>query len=206
MSYGQITISAGTTTMCTMGDTILMPVNVTNFNGIGSITMRVTFDPTKVEYLGIVGWPGSFNGMLSGPSNPNALGYVNIAWGDYPGKSFGSGKLFDLKFRHISGTTSLGFPSSVAFNEIKDEDDVAYTVVYTNGAINQGVIPVATITASGALTFCNGDSVRLNATTDPGFSYQWIKDNVDISGAISDSLWVKVAGSYTLKVTALKEI
>ncbi len=62
--------------------------------------------------------------------------------------------------------------------------------------------PAAKITASGPLTFCNGDSVTLNASpAGAGFSYQWLKNNVAITGAIAADYVAKVAGNYKVRVT-----
>ncbi|MDB5227153.1 MAG: hypothetical protein JWN78_1346 [Bacteroidota bacterium] len=52
---------------------------------------------------------------------------------------------------------------------------------------------VATITASGPTTFCQGDSVILTAST--GASYLWS------NGLTTKSITVKTAASYTVKVT-----
>ncbi|HZV13335.1 MAG TPA: T9SS type A sorting domain-containing protein, partial [Candidatus Kapabacteria bacterium] len=62
-----------------------------------------------------------------------------------------------------------------------------------NVSIGSGVSP--TITASGALSFCTGDSVTLTAPN--GFAtYRWS------DGETTQSIIVKVSGTYTVTVTA----
>ncbi|MFN5430799.1 MAG: FG-GAP-like repeat-containing protein [Cyclobacteriaceae bacterium] len=53
--------------------------------------------------------------------------------------------------------------------------------------------PTATITASGAITFCQGGSVTL--TTNSGSSYLWS------TGATTQSITVSSGGNYTVRVT-----
>lgn len=60
--------------------------------------------------------------------------------------------------------------------------------------------PAATITPTGPLSFCNGDSVILNANTGSGLSYSWMRNGGQLSGASSSSLTAKQAGYYRLTV------
>jgi gliding motility-associated-like protein len=55
--------------------------------------------------------------------------------------------------------------------------------------------PTATITASGATTFCQGGSVTLTASAGSGHSYQWSNNTND------QILVVNTSGSYTVTVT-----
>ena len=59
-------------------------------------------------------------------------------------------------------------------------------------------VPVATATAGGALSFCQGGSVTLSANA--GSSYIWSKDGIAISGATSQTYIAMATGSYTLRV------
>ena len=58
------------------------------------------------------------------------------------------------------------------------------------------VSPVATISASGAITFCSGGSVTLSANTGSGLTYLWSP-----GGATTSSITVTASGSYTVTVT-----
>lgn len=59
--------------------------------------------------------------------------------------------------------------------------------------------PVSTIYASGNSSFCSGDSVFLFANN--GYSYQWKKNGINISGATSYYYYAKTTGSYTCNLT-----
>lgn len=56
-----------------------------------------------------------------------------------------------------------------------------------------------TITASGALTFCQGGSVTFTIPATAGLTYQWQKNSVDIPGATSTSYVATQSGTYRCK-------
>lgn len=56
-----------------------------------------------------------------------------------------------------------------------------------------------TITANGALTFCEGGSVTLSIPPTAGLSYQWRKNSVDIPGATSTTYVATTSGSYNCR-------
>jgi hypothetical protein len=62
--------------------------------------------------------------------------------------------------------------------------------------------PVATITATGATTFCAGDSVKLSAASGAGNTYQWRKGSSVINGATGLNYYAKTTGNYKVTVTA----
>lgn len=60
---------------------------------------------------------------------------------------------------------------------------------------------IATITAGGPVAFCIGDSVLLSAGTGAGFTYQWHRNGVAISGAVAANYYAKLSGAYSVKLT-----
>ncbi|MFN4952065.1 MAG: LamG-like jellyroll fold domain-containing protein, partial [Flavobacteriales bacterium] len=100
-----------------------------------------------------------------------------------------------------------GISNGVAFTP---NSTTTYTVTGTdaNGCTNTAqttvtvnALPAANITAQGATTFCQNNSVTLNANSGAGFSYQWYNNGSAINGANSATLPVSNAGSYTVQVT-----
>lgn len=67
--------------------------------------------------------------------------------------------------------------------------------------ITEDPLPTAVITPTGSVSFCNGDSLRVNATTSTGVSYQWLESGVPVAGLITDEVYLKAAGVYKVKVT-----
>ena len=59
----------------------------------------------------------------------------------------------------------------------------------------------ATITANGATTFCQGNSVTLNANTGINYSYQWLLNGSAIAGATNNNYVAIQSGSYSVRIT-----
>ncbi|MDX9758330.1 MAG: hypothetical protein RBU27_04135, partial [Bacteroidota bacterium] len=102
----------------------------------------------------------------------------------------------------ISGATSSTWvatqPGSyrvIVTNATRCSDTSSATVVTIRPS------PGASITAGGPTSFCAGGSVVLHANTGPGLTYQWLKDLVEISGAVSPDYVATQPGSYRVIVT-----
>jgi hypothetical protein len=61
--------------------------------------------------------------------------------------------------------------------------------------------PLALISVLGDTVFCSGDEVILAAPQGMGYTYQWIKDGIDIAGATLATLHVVQGGSYQVAVS-----
>ncbi len=61
--------------------------------------------------------------------------------------------------------------------------------------------PAATISPSGTITFCAGQSALLTANSGAGYTYKWKKDGSYIGGATSLTYTVTTAGKYRVEVT-----
>lgn len=62
-------------------------------------------------------------------------------------------------------------------------------------------VPLATITASGPLTFCSGDSLLLSAPSVSSYNYTWFRDSQPITGQINSDIIVFTAGTYEVVVS-----
>ena len=62
------------------------------------------------------------------------------------------------------------------------------------------ILPDASITAA-ATSFCAKDSVLLNAGTDAGYTYQWIRNGVTLAGAATQAYYATATGYYSVIVT-----
>jgi len=58
----------------------------------------------------------------------------------------------------------------------------------------------ATITPAGPTTFCQGNSVLLNANTGTNYTYQWKLNGTNITGATGSSYTATQTGSYTVTI------
>ena len=62
--------------------------------------------------------------------------------------------------------------------------------------------PDFSIQASGNTDFCEGNSVALTVNNEPGYTYQWVKDNLAIDGATANSYMAANAGIYTVQISS----
>jgi hypothetical protein len=61
--------------------------------------------------------------------------------------------------------------------------------------------PLVAIFYNSSAVLCEGDSLPLTASFNPAYSYQWKKNNTNITGATKNVLYVKSTGLYSVTVT-----
>lgn len=71
-----------------------------------------------------------------------------------------------------------------------------------NTLIDDGAVLLATISPSGNVGICTGSNITLQANTGVGYTYQWKKDGVSISGATQSTYVASVAASYTVVISS----
>lgn len=87
-----------------------------------------------------------------------------------------------------------------------------YSVVVTNTfgcsvssstiQVNANPIPTKpTITQGSSATICDGSSITLTSSTEPGISYQWLLEGIDIPNAINNTYEARDEGAYNVIVT-----
>lgn len=69
-----------------------------------------------------------------------------------------------------------------------------------NGENDEGAA-IAIITPAGATSVCKGTNLILNANTGIGYTYQWVRNGGNITGATGASYNVSKTGNYQVKVT-----
>jgi mannan endo-1,4-beta-mannosidase len=173
----QVLTSAGTYTR-----------TIPSANGCDSvITLTLSYYPTPNS---LVSASGSLNFCRGGQVN---LQVNNIAGQQYQWYRNGS---------ILTSATNANFTVTETGN---------YSVTITNvhgctatSSSTQVVVyenPVATVSAGGPTTFCQGGSVVLNANLGPGLTYKWLNSGLEITGAVQPSYVATAAGSYALQVT-----
>ncbi|HNR18929.1 MAG TPA: metallophosphoesterase [Bacteroidia bacterium] len=101
---------------------------------------------------------------------------------------------------NISGATNISYSSNVAGSYTVDVTGTCGTVTSSSTTIinSPGAI---SISPSPSTTFCAGLSFQLTATTGTGYTYQWVRNGINISSATNSTLTSANAGSYTVKIT-----
>lgn len=135
----------------------------------------------------------SFTPMVSG-----AQGLVTISGSNFSGATAVSfGGTAAQSFTVASGNSITATLASGA------SGDVSVTTPYGKGTSAGFIfVPKPVITPSGSTTFASGGSVTLNTNTNSGYTYQWYKNGVTITGASFAGYSAVESGSYTVKVSA----
>ncbi len=150
----------GTVTSCP-GSLVIVPITVQNFTSIGSITLRINYNPQVLSYSSFT---SVFSGVLVGTTviNPT-LARIDIAWSNYPGTTLsGIQTIFNLNFNYINGSTALVFDDSEGYCEyarwisVEPEvlNDSPTANYYINGSIGSNTLVTPTFAALGP--YCVG--------------------------------------------------
>ncbi|MEM9666391.1 MAG: cohesin domain-containing protein [Bacteroidota bacterium] len=125
----EVTVSIPTVN-ASAGETVSVPVNVENFDDVGAITLVIDYDPTSVEFLGTANEVTSgFNATVNGAT-------LRVGWFDQTASqpiNLESGKLLDLSFNVIDGTSPLTIDEGAS--EIADSNADLIDVEFTSGQL-----------------------------------------------------------------------
>ena len=166
------------TALINSSSTFSVTISDVNSGCSNTASVSITANPTPTATI----TPGGPTSFCTGS---NVILYANTGSGyTYQWKKNGS---------NISGATGTTYTASTSGN---------YSVMITKSGcsgLSSDVMvtvyssPTATITATGATTFCQGDSVALTASQ--GSTYLWS------TGETSQTIFVKTGGSYNVTVT-----
>jgi len=132
-----VTFTIPAQTYTTYGMDITAPVNVTNFNNIGSTTLKIKYDPTVLTFKNIANAPAGFQASA-------ASGVITVSYTTSSAYTFGNGKLFDLLFNYVGGNSALQFTQQTVSNILGQ----ALTVTANNGSVAGPTAPMGTASLS----------------------------------------------------------
>ena len=103
---------------------------------------------------------------------------------------------------NITGATASSYTASASGNYgvVVSSGGCSSVSAGTGVTVNAG--PAATISAPGGTSLCAVSSVALNANTGTGFTYQWQKNAVNISGANTSAYTATTTGGYTVVLSS----
>jgi hypothetical protein len=151
--FAQTTMSIATVTAAA-GATVSLPVNVSNFNNVGAISLKISYS-SSLTFVGIANPPANVT------FTPNASnGTLMIGWFDATASSpinISNGKLFDLKFTSNGNAGTVDFVTTgINPCDISNESGTSLVVNYSNGGVTGSPAPsfkISTITAaSGSIS------------------------------------------------------
>lgn len=197
ISSGDATISSSddeATITVNSGSSVTVEVTITSNDGYCSDVATATFAVSSGTQPDIPTITNSAGGTvcngddftLSGPS-----GYDTYLWTLPDGSSF-------------TGSASFSISEATA----ADAGIYKLRVMETGSCYSEeGVVTVAidqppavSIQNTGDDSFCEGTTVTLTTADYDGYTYQWMKDGTNISGATAYSVAVTASGSYSVAI------
>ena len=203
VTQAAITTTPGTVTNSCTGN-LSIPVNVTNFNGVGGISLAMVFDTTKMSFQGYQ----SLNAALTGGllTVNRSANKVYMTWASTTAATIGSGALIQFRFRANAGiSTTLSWdtqtPGACEYSDISGN---IITSFFSTSTVS--TVANALIVNAGPDMIKTGSSVQLNGTATGGtLPYSWLwspatgLSNPAIANPVASPT---VTTTYTLTVTA----
>jgi hypothetical protein len=165
-----INTTAGTLSECP-GD-VIVPINVTNCNNVGAISLVMQYNTSVLTFLNYE----NANPQLSSGTlivNPSGSS-LHIVWYSTTAANVGDGKLMDLRFSGVTGSSNLSWDTQTPGNcEYSNINGNILPSSYTNG--NVTIFQVPTVTAQpqdkAVLEYANA-TFHVGAIAT-GIEYQW---------------------------------
>ena len=186
MQSQTINTIAGTVSDCP-GD-IVIPINVTNCNGVGAISLVLQFNTSILTFLNYENLnPQLSSGLLI---VNNSEDKVIVSWANTNPANIGDGTLMDLRFSGITGNSSLTWNTQISGNcEYSDSNGNILPSSYTNGSVTVYQVPLIT-TQPLDKTVLEYQNATFNISAiATGIQYQWY-------GSYNDGIdWVELNNS-----------
>lgn len=151
------TISIGTVGT-KVSESVSVPINALNLSDVGAISLKISYDPTKLSYQGIQNAPANVS-FIANASN----GVIALGWFDATASnplSISAGKLVDLKFNVIGGDGSVASLSFVQEQcEIANSEASPIHVSYIDGGAEINIVSFTKLAISSAVAAVGSEVV-----------------------------------------------
>ena len=150
------------------GVDIVVPITVTDLNGVSAISLVLQYDDTKISYEGYQ----DVHDSISGDFFVNVLdGRIYMSWYNIIPANVGTGTLLNLRFEGISGTSPLTW--DVANCDFANESGAPIAASYTNGTVTVYAPPAITSQPRNVSVVSGQNAVFSLSATGHNISYQW---------------------------------
>ena len=191
------TLTIGSVEACAAPE-VFVPITGDNLVNIGSITLFIAFDSTRMSYLSIENIDPQLNGSnYSLNMNPFQLAFV---WSRVIPIDFTHKKLFDIRFAFKGDVTPVAFKTNC---EISNYQLQVLPVNYVNGSVASSIPqvilqPKDTVVKSWALTTfstiaTNSPNYSWKESTNNGQTWNDLSDNTIYQGTHSNELTINYA-------------
>ena len=153
--------------------TIIVPVNVTDFIGVGAFSLVMNFDVSKLTYTGYQ----NLNAALSGGtfSSNASNGHVYLTWSRTTAATIANGAvLIELKFTGIPGASPLTWDTQTPGNcEYSDINGLIIFSTWTGGNATVNQPPVINANPVNTSIYAGGNASFSVAASGSGLGYTW---------------------------------
>ncbi len=167
ISQGQpASLSLGSSNACP-GQLIDIPLNATNLNNIGAITLYIGYDTAVLKYEGHANAHPQFAGIMSNAVVVPAP-QVSIAWSSITPGNLPNGKLLDLQFTHKLNSCAVNFRPG---GEIVTVNLINVPFTTSNGMVSQ--LPPFITSQPQNTTVPAGTNAIFTIIANQVDNYQW---------------------------------
>jgi len=187
-------VAIGSVAGC-IGDTVDVPLNVTNFTNICAVSLEINFDSSAIRFVGFNNSSLTGNLIVNNPATGGIpQSRVLVSWFSLIPAVVGSGSglMMNLRFAIQSApprpiTFNLAVPGQCELADIDGE--VIAGVLFTNGGITLPTSVAAISNQPGNQSVAAGANATFNVTATNALSYQWQQ--------LTGGLWNNLSNSAT---------
>lgn len=164
-------IGAPQLTAC-LNQTVSLPIQVSQFNGVGAFSLSLQYDTTLLQYAGFTANAAIQNGVVV---NGNFGNTVRISWFNVQPVNLGNATLINLQFTtRALGQSGLSWTSGIqGVNEIADANGQVMLSNFNPGVVLiNGTSPLITQQPQ-ALSVPEGSNAVFTVTATNASQYQW---------------------------------
>ena len=143
------------------------PVTVSNFNNVGAVSLALNYNPDILTFVGVTDVNDALTGLLSNANN----GTVLVSWYSTTGVSIGSGTLFQMQFRGVTGSSSLTWDA--ANSEYAMPNGTPITMTFANASVSIYSEPYITSHPESQCLFAGQNTTFSINAGGQGIGYQW---------------------------------
>lgn len=121
------------------GEEVVVPVSVTSFNSVASVSLALTYDPSVLQFVGLQNINASLSGNFITNVMPGGLGEeLILSWFALTPANIGNGTLMEVKFSYYGGSSSLKW-DTLTYGNCQYTNLMGDPIItlFTDGVVNQ---------------------------------------------------------------------
>ncbi|MCB2219785.1 MAG: hypothetical protein KQI35_05255 [Bacteroidetes bacterium] len=166
------TINTTTVTQSICPGDIVVPINVTNCNGVGAISLVLQFNTSALTFSNYENLHPQLSSGFLIVNNPGDK--VIISWANTTAANIGDGKLMDLRFSGVTGNSNLTWDTQTSGNcEYSDVNGNILPSSFTNGTVTVYQMPFITSQPQDKAVLEYQNAIFNVGAIATGIQYQW---------------------------------